>query len=697
MKTINRLYNSVILIFAIPILTVLVFFNAINTCYVESGSEHTMYLPDSITGNLAAVIILLAIMLLARNNRFFHSLVERINSDEKFYLRIRNLILSAIFLFCFLWVVSSQFIPSGDQIAVQNSAFLFEIGQYDLFSPGAYIERYQNQLGLMLFSWALGKVFGFHNYLVFQLLNCIAVTVVFLELTRICRLFHWSRMTAVGILIVGAVFFPLIILCSFVYGNWLGLMFAIIAVRTEVEFLHKFRFWKALSAVISISLAILLKSNYLIFFIGMVIVAVADCVIQKKPQGCFFVLLLLAGYCLQSIMPKAFVRVTTGIELNQGEPIYNWIAMGLSEGERGPGWYNGLNHILYERSNFDTSECAEMAKYEINHSIQAFHTDHQFAVSFFERKVASMWSSPTFLSYFIFKNRECVHEQSGLVQAFLSMGSEIKCTAYLNSFCFLIYVGALFCILLYPSSSESHEELLFFMIVTGGFLFHLGWEVKALYALPYFLILIPCSIKGYSLVVNGIEQFIGGKVNSAERRALFKARRLNAAAFCFTCLALLLIGVRYGFHSLQTDHEMFETYVQNETRPHPFTGEYRLLSKTGGSLTLTDKGEPVLSLRGQGTSFSMRGYNDGQIIRTSDYKYLTPVSEYGSTDRDDEIIMSSDTRPFHNWRIQYMDDEFFRIRYKNLALAVDENSGEIRLCRAERNKDNQLWRAIKTE
>ena len=85
MKTINRLYNSVILIFAIPILTVLVFFNAINTCYVESGSEHTMYLPDSIIGNFAAVIILLAILLLARKNRLFRSLFERINSDEKFY------------------------------------------------------------------------------------------------------------------------------------------------------------------------------------------------------------------------------------------------------------------------------------------------------------------------------------------------------------------------------------------------------------------------------------------------------------------------------------------------------------------------------------------------------------------------------------------------------------------------------------
>ena len=98
-----------------------------------------MYLPDSIIGNFAAVILLLVILLLARKNRFFRSLFERINSDEKFYRKIRNIILSAIFLFCFFWVVSSQFIPSGDQIAVQNSAFLFEIGQYDPFSPGAYL------------------------------------------------------------------------------------------------------------------------------------------------------------------------------------------------------------------------------------------------------------------------------------------------------------------------------------------------------------------------------------------------------------------------------------------------------------------------------------------------------------------------------------------------------------------------------
>ena len=129
----------------------------------------------------------------------------------------------------------------------------------------------------------------------------------------------------------------------------------------------------------------------------------------------------------------------------------------------------------------------------------------------------------------------------------------------------------------------------------------------------------------------------------------------------------------------------------------PFTGKYILLSKTGGSLTVNDNGEPVLSLHGEGTSLSMKGYNDGQIICTSEYKYLTPASVYRSQDRDDKVIMSSDTRPFHNWRIQKMDDGYFRIRYENHALSVDDNSGEIRLCSAERNKDNQLWRAIKTE
>lgn len=697
MEIIKKLYNSIILIFAISILSVLLFINAINTCFVDSASEHTMYVSDSIIVNIGVLGLLLALMNLSRRLRLFHTLSEKINGNERFYIRCRNILLTVFFVISFLWVLSSQLIPTEDQIVVQNQAFLFEIGHYDIFAPGAYLERYWNQLGLMLFSWILGKIFGFHNYLIFQILNCIAVTVVFVELTKLCNLFNWDRMTAIGILTFGIVFSPCILFCSFVYGNWLGLMCGLIAIRSEIEFFREYQLRKAVSATLCITFAMLIKSNYIIFFIGMLLFAIVNLILHRKCQGFLFVILLSIGYFTQSFLPKAYIQFATGIELNQGEPSYSWIAMGLTEGERGPGWFSGLNYILYERSNYNTAESAEMAKYEIKRSIQAFRTDHYYAASFFERKIASMWSSPTFESFAFFRDSDSLQEQGSLAYHFLSIHSEIRCTAFINVLCFLIYAGALIYTLLFPHVDGSFEELLLLMIFIGGFLFHLMWEAKAVYALSYFILLIPYAIKGYSLVGIRTEYFIEQIQSKEKRQRRFKDYSLNIAVLSVTCIGMLIIGLKYGFHWLQTDNEMFKKYIQDETATTPFTGKYMLLSKTGGYLAVTDNDELIISSREQGTTFSLSGYNNGQFIGTDSNKYLTPVKLTNGLDLGFTLILSSEARPFYKWKIQFMDSEFFRIRYNNLALAVDEDTGEVLLCQARKNKDDQLWRVVKVD
>ena len=122
-----------------------------------------------------------------------------------------------------------------------------------------------------------------------------------------------------------------------------------------------------------------------------------------------------------------------------------------------------------------------------------------------------------------------------------------------------------------------------------------------------------------------------------------------------------------------------------------------LLSKTGGYLVATDNDGLILISHEHGTTFSLSGYNNGQFIRTDSNKYLTPVKLTDGLDSGFTLILSNEARPFYKWKIQFMDSEYFRIRYNNLALAVDEDSGEILLCQARKNKDDQLWRVIKVD
>ena len=48
------------------------------------------------------------------------------------------------------------------------------------------------------------------------------------------------------------------------------------------------------------------------------------------------------------------------------------------------------------------------------------------------------------------------------------------------------------------SSRRNDISTLMYMIFVGGFVFHLFWEAKAQYTFPYYVLLLPLAISGYS-------------------------------------------------------------------------------------------------------------------------------------------------------------------------------------------------------
>jgi len=71
----------------------------------------------------------------------------------------------------------------------------------------------------------------------------------------------------------------------------------------------------------------------------------------------------------------------------------------------------------------------------------------------------------------------------------------------------IIWLGAIFWIIFNYKNSEPYC-VLFLLEFVGGFIFHIAWEVKAQYALPYVVMIIPYCVKGYADVANKIEHSI---------------------------------------------------------------------------------------------------------------------------------------------------------------------------------------------
>ena len=46
------------------------------------------------------------------------------------------------------------------------------------------------------------------------------------------------------------------------------------------------------------------------------------------------------------------------------------------------------------------------------------------------------------------------------------------------------------------------EYILLDLVFLGGFLFHIMWETKSRYIIPYIIILIPISVIGIDVIIN---------------------------------------------------------------------------------------------------------------------------------------------------------------------------------------------------
>ena len=100
-------------------------------------------------------------------------------------------------------------------------------------------------------------------------------------------------------------------------------------------------------------------------------------------------------------MPQQWINKKTGYNLNQGISYWAFVAMGLQEGDKAPGWWNGYNYYSYDSNSFNAYGQAVEAKEDIEKSIERFISDKEYAYIFFVKKIASMWTEPTYQSFWI--------------------------------------------------------------------------------------------------------------------------------------------------------------------------------------------------------------------------------------------------------------------------------------------------------
>lgn len=461
------------------------YFNA-ETSFEERPSYRLDFLPLN--------LLLLALVFL-----FLWQVGRRIDWDrisEKWICAAAVLFVTGV---SFLWIFVSHTYPEADQKAVSWMAYLMSIDNFLFFQPGKYMQIYPNQLGLTALMELLYRLAGKENWKLFMCLTAISNGALVFLLFRLTALLFQKKKTTVLVLLLSMGCMQLFLYTTFLYGITLGLSFSLAAFYFLLLFLNQEKFWQGFLSGICIGAAVLIKNNYSIFLVAMVLLLFWEALSQKKGKLLLLAVWLLLASALMGKALTAFYEERSGIELSDGMPKSMWIAMGMQEGERAEGWYNGFNYDTFLETGCDREKSDAIAREAIRESLENFKQDPAYALRFYYKKTVSQWNEPTYEALWV--NQFHQGDFTRIVQSIYDGKLYHVFHEYMNFYQSLLFVGALAAFLILRGRFTL-RQMFFAIVILGGFFFHTLWEAKSQYIFPYFVILIPYGAEGLSKLLD---------------------------------------------------------------------------------------------------------------------------------------------------------------------------------------------------
>lgn len=552
----SKLYNfyqNIINILMILILLFLFYLSLTTTNKISIDiNEKIYFLKDDILINILSIIVFLLLLNTIRKNQRYLDFKNKINNDNKLFNRYKYILLFIIFSLSLIWVLATRVIPSDDPLFIFDGAYGLRINDYHMFEFKGYFAKFHHQLGLTYIYYFLSFIFGNYNYLAIQIINVICVTLFFNYLIKIMDLYKIKNISKLLLLLLGIFFIPLWAYACLTYGNIMGLTFALISIYYSLLFLDNKKVLNALLAAIFIFISLLAKQSYLIFLIAIIIHVILNIIKEKKFINSILIILLLLSFFCASRLPIIISKAITNEDLNEGISPVAYIAMGLQEGNSGPGWFNGYVDQLYTDSNFNHQRSYVEARINAVKSLKNYLLNPDEGLFFFIRKIASGWNEVSFQSLWINQVKEHNIELNNMTKYLLSFNGSNIIISYLDILHLLILFGSLAYFIL----KEKNNNILLPLIIIGGFIFHIFWEMKGQYVIIYFVLLLPYTIEGYNLIFN--------KLDDIKKVSFKEYLKLNKDYLIKKYLILLIVFIVINVLFMWSFNRIDPNYFNNE-------------------------------------------------------------------------------------------------------------------------------------
>jgi len=485
-----------IMMFIFAIITVyLVYLSGFSTAVI-TFYERTMLIRDSFKNNIICLVAFLVIgYLFFRHFKFVDKEIKRINSDIKLSNKYRKLLLGIIGLTAICFVLIVQKIPRSDQLLVGEAANNWINLNYSDIEKGGYVDHYPNQLGMVILLYYLAHLVGGNNYIVFQIINVLVLIALYKGFADLSDCAGNDNFTGLAIIFGCGIFLPGILYTTFVYGTIIGLSCSVNAFKYIIYYSKDHKVRCLISGVTLMFVAVAVKSNYMIFLLGLIIILLylyiqgADHMLLV-PMLMMVLILLFSNHFIKGLTEKI-----TGVSVGKGVTTLSWVEMGFQKNdELFDGWWNNYNIDSYKEAGFDTEQQKERVFRDLKQSISEFKENPNLAISFFAGKNASQWNNPDFQGMWINQTMSSNLKYTEFLNELFSEHGIGRYFPILNYLQFILYFGVLLFVLF---GEKNHINLYYAVIIIGGFIFHTIWEAKCQYTFPFAMLMIPLSVQGY--------------------------------------------------------------------------------------------------------------------------------------------------------------------------------------------------------
>ena len=527
MKTLNSILRSIIYILGGSVLLFITYLNMTGTAFMPLTEAELVSFE---TNNVLFYLVLLTVLACIIAFGFF-----AFRDSRGFFPKSGTLLFfvigTVLYLGFDLYLIFR--VPTdlrADAYAIYTAAGEIKNGNYSsLILDGTtaegtyasgYLAAYPHQIGITLILSLLQRFLPGLRYI--YILNLILILLNNLLTLNIAdSLFHDDQINFMTVLL-SFMMLPHFFFSIFCYGIIPGLTALLVSFLALVNFEKSGNIFHAVCAVFFGAIAVVLRSNYMIGVIAEIILLVLIFLRsfehdQKKIVGriryIVTAVLLIAVMILPNMILKIGIGNVSGHKIENSIPRSAWMAMGLDEGTRAEGWYNGYNYRTFQESGYDQKAADEAARALIGERIQIFRGDHDYAYTFFMRKLASTWSEPTFQSVWIGPQETSAGNIGGfLFRNIYNGGTAYDITCVICSIVYLVLLAG--CVLFLAKSlirriqlltdrySHSDTVTVFaafpILFLLGVFLFHLVWETKSLYVFSSVYVLLPLAAAGLS-------------------------------------------------------------------------------------------------------------------------------------------------------------------------------------------------------